>query len=316
MKICVFGGTGFVGSCLAATLAEQGHEVVIPTRNREECKRDLIVLPKLDLVQCDVLSAKSIERVVSGCDVVANLIGILNESGAVTFESVHIEFNRKLAESISRSDVRQVIYVSALNAATGAPSKYLRTKGKAEAIFKEMPGKARRTIIRPSVIFGRGDSFTTLFGKLVDLFPALMLPCPQAQFQPIWVEDLCDLVCRSIGNRDYYDGTFQAGGPETLTLREIIGQICAAKGRRPLVIPLGQGMSYALARTAEMIPFFDMLSRDNCDSMSLPSVCAEENAAERIGTPLMSLGTELGLRFGRTAAVRERMSEIRNAARR
>ena len=228
MKICVFGGTGFIGSYLAAMLAQEGHEIVVPTRNREQCKQDLIVLPRLDLVQCDVLSAKSIDRVIEGCDVIVNLLGILNESGTRTFEAIHIEFNRKLAEALSRQGIKQVIYVSAINASSGAPSKYLRSKGKAEAILKEMPGKARRTIIQPSVVFGRGDSFTSLFCRLVDLFPFLMIPCPDAKFQPIWVEDLSRLICLSVGNRDFFDKTFHAGGPEVMDLRSIVKTIAEA----------------------------------------------------------------------------------------
>ena len=316
MRICVFGGTGFIGSCLAAMLSEEEHDIVVPTRNREQCKGDLIVLPRLDLVQCDVLTPKAIDRAVDGCDAVVNLLGILNESSRHTFEAIHIEFNRKLAESLKRHGVRQVIYVSAIGAATGAPSKYLRSKGKAEGILKEIPATVKRTIIRPSVVFGRGDSFTSLFAKLIDLFPALMIPCPEAKFQPIWVEDLARIICLSLDNRDLFDKTCHAGGSDVLSLISIVRLIAQIKGRRPLLIPLGQNASYLMAKTAELIPFFDMLSSDNCDSMSQPNVCGDGNAGDMIARPLMSLETELRQRFGLRAAARANLSEIRHTARR
>ncbi len=316
MRICLFGGTGFIGSRLAALLAEAGHELVVPARDRERCKRDLIVLPGLDLVQCDVLEPKSIDRVIRGCSVAVNLVGILNEGGRHTFESVHIEFNRKLAEIAARHKVRQLVYVSAINASTGAPSKYLRSKGKAEAIVKSVMGGVRHTIIRPSVVFGAGDSFTALFARLLGLFPVMALPCPGAKFQPIWVDDLARLVAFAIGNRDFHDTVSLAGGPETMDLRAVIDKIAAATGRRRPVVPLGRVPSLILAKTAEMLPFVDMLSVDNCDSMSVPSVCGEQNAAERHLGTLMSLDAELGMRFGHSSASRFRIDELRHQARR
>ncbi len=316
MKVCVFGGTGFIGSALTAMLVRQGHDVVVPTRNREQCKQDLIVLPTLDLVQCDVLSPKSMDRIVEGCDVVVNLIGILNEGGRNTFESIHIEFNRKLVDILPRHNVKQIIYVSAINAASGAPSKYLRSKGKGEVTVKSVGGKVDWTIIRPSVVFGSGDSFTTLFARLVSLFPVMLLPCPNAKFQPIWVQDLVRLICLSIGNREFCGTPLSAGGPEALDLEMITVMIAKALGKSPLVIPLGTGSSYLLAKMAEMMPFVDMLSTDNCDSMSVPNVCTDGNAAAWLDGSLMSLESELRLRLGRTSTSQEHLSEIRHTARR
>lgn len=316
MRICLFGGTGFIGGRLAALLAAEGHELVVPARNREQCKRDLIVLPGLDLVQCDVLEPKSIDRVLDGCSVAVNLVGILHEGRRHTFESIHVEFNRKLTEIAARHKLRQLVYVSAVNASNGAPSKYLRSKGKAEAIVKSVMGGTRHTIIRPSVVFGAGDSFTELFARLLAVFPVLALPCPDAKFQPIWVDDLARLVVKAIGNRDFHDEIVLAGGPEVLDLRAVVRKIAAATGRDRAVLPLGRALSYLMAKLAELVPFVDLLSVDNCDSMSVPSVCGDQNAAEQHIGPLMSLDTELGMRFGHLSASRFHIGELRHQSRR
>lgn len=279
----LFGGSGFIGRRLAKRLVESGRHVIIPTRQRERVKKDLIVLPNTDVAACDPGDGKSMAKLVARSDIVVNLVGILHETGRHTFENTHVEFVRRLADTVSQSDnVRQVVHFSALNAMTGAPSRYLRSKGKGEAFITKV-GRVRWTVIRPSVVFGQGDSFASMFERLMHIVPVMAVPCPDAQFQPIWVDDLAQMTVSCLHNPHCFDKALTAGGPETLRLLEIIRGIMEVGGIRRPVIPLNKGLSRMMAAAMEFTPFLPkMLTRDNVDSMSLPSTCENANDAARI----------------------------------
>ncbi len=279
----IFGGSGLVGRRVARRLVESGMHVIIPTRRRERVKGDLIVLPNVDVVPCDPADSKSMASLVGRADHVFNLVGILHESGRHSFEDVHVEFVRRLTDTISQFDsVRRLVHLSALNAMTGAPSRYLRSKGKGEAFVTKL-GRVRWTVIRPSVVFGRGDRFVGMFGRLLRISPMLAVPSPGAKFQPIWVDDLAEMAAGCLRRPASFDRALCAGGPEVLTLLEIVRLVADAGGTRRPLLPLGKGLSRMVAAGMEFAPLLPrMLTRDNVDSMSLPSVCEGGNDAQEI----------------------------------
>lgn len=295
MRVVIFGGGGFIGRSLAARLAAAGHEIVVPSRDPERAKAALIVLPTARVIPFDPQSPPTIRAAAADCDAVINLIGILREVRRHDFEAVHVEFVRKLVEVCARNAPRHFIQISALNAGPGAPSRYLRTKSGGEAIVRGVAAPTQWTVIRPSVVFGRGDGLITLFDSLLRRFPALPLACAQARFQPIWVEDLAAMIARCVGDCRCYGKILSAGGPRIYTLGEIVKLI--AGRRRRLIIPLNRTLSYLTALAMERIPFITPpLTRDNCDAMSVPSVCARNDAAEMLGE-LRALEAELQTRL-------------------
>ena len=281
--VVLFGGSGFVGRRVAKHLVEAGMHVIIPTRKRERVKTDLIVLPNTDVVSCDPSDSKSMSKLVGRADIVINLVGILHESSRYTFEDIHVEFVRRLSDTVSQADnVRQVIHFSALNSTTGAPSRYLRSKGKGEAFITKL-GRVRWTVIRPSVVFGSGDSFVGMFTRMLRIAPVVALPCPDAMFQPIWVDDLAKMTMACLHNPSCFDKPLSAGGPETLRLLEIVRHVMEVNGIRRPVIPLNKGLSRLMATAMEFTPLLPkMLTRDNVDSMSLPSACVNSNHAAKL----------------------------------
>jgi NADH dehydrogenase len=317
MRAAIFGGGGFIGRSVAACLSAAGWDVIVPTRDRERAKAALIVLPTAQVVPFDPLSPPTIRAAAAGCDVVINLIGILQEARRHDFEATHVEFVRKLVEVCARAGPRHLIHISALNAGPGAPSRYLRTKGNGEAIIREVAPPTRWTIIRPSVVFGRGDGFVNLFAAMLRRFPMLPLACAEARFQPIGVEDLARLIAKCAGDCAFYGETLQAGGPRAYSLGEIAALI--AGKRRRLIVPLNRPLSYLLAWMMEAIPFITPpLTRDNCASMSVASVCARNDAARILGD-LRTLEAELqsrGIGDTDTKNMQRRYDEFRHFARR
>ena len=314
----IFGGSGFVGRRLARLLVEAGHHVTIPTRDRERGKQDLIVLPNTDLVGCDPTNARAVETLCNRADVVVNLLGVLHETSRASFEKIHVDCVRLISDAASRSGrVRHLLHVSAINATPGAPSKYLRSKGKGEALISKLR-RPNWTIVRPSLLFGEGSDFGALVRWQVEHLPVLALPCAAARFQPLYVGDLARLLAESIFDPDTYGKVLIAGGPERLSLREIYEAFQDALGKKRLLVPLPAPISGALAASIELVPLLPpLLTRDNVASMSLPNVCEGDNDAGRLDGGLTSLADFLQagrLRQGRARSLEYR--RFRHGARR
>ena len=317
MRIAVFGGSGFVGRRLTAELCARGHEVVVPTRDRERAKEDLIILPGARAVGFDPDSPASVARALDGAEAVVNLMGILHERRPGDFERVHGEFVRRLVLEC-RGKVRLFAQVSALGAAPAADSAYLRSKAQGERIVRDA-GAMRHVIVRPSVVFGRGDSFATMFAGLARFFPVMVLPCADAKFQPVAVEDLSRMIARAMEDGTLQNRILSAGGPEVFTLREMVEKVLNAAGTSRPIIPLGNSASHAFAAVAEAIPFVNIITRDNWRAMRIPSVCPRKNGggndtATILGMEnLTSLETGLAQMFPRPP---QNFNDFRRRARR
>ena len=296
MRVVVFGGGGFVGRRTVAELCARGHEVVVPTRDRERAKRDLIVLPGARATGFDPDSPASVARVAAGAEVAVNLVGVLHERRNGDFERIHGELVRRLVAEC-RGKVRLFIQVSALGASASAASAYLRSKAKGERVVRDA-GAMRCAVVRPSVVFGRGDSFASMFAALARRLPFLTLPCAEARFQPVAVSDLAKIIAVVAESGAWENRTLSVGGPDVFSLREIVEKTAAAAGHPRPIVPLGDGASYAFAAMMEMIPFVRMLTRDNVRSMRAPSVCPRESgndAARVLGGVRELVPLEVGL---------------------
>lgn len=272
-SVTILGGSGFVGLHLARLLAERGIACCIPTRNRDRAKRELLVLPNVGVVEANVHADADLDRVLAGADAVVNLIGILHETGKQTFQRAHAELPQRVVQSCARVGVKRYLHMSALCADPAGPSKYLRSKGEGEA--NAAAGKAQGidvTIFRPSIIFGRGDSFINLFATMLRFAPLIPLGSPQARFQPVWVEDVVRAMADALSNRATIDQRYDLCGTKVYTLRELVQLTGRAIGCPRLVIGLGSTLSYLQAATMELSPV-KLITRDNVRSMSVDNVC-------------------------------------------
>jgi uncharacterized protein YbjT (DUF2867 family) len=274
-KICIVGGTGFVGRRLAARLSEAGHDIVILTRRRER-HRDLLVLPGLRLVEGDVHAPAFLQREFPGRDTVVNLVGILNEPGrdGRGFARAHAELPGKIAQACRQAGVARLLHMSALHAAPGAPSHYLRTKAAGEEAAHHAGGADLHvTSFRPSVIFGPGDGFLNRFAALLRLAPGVFpLACPDARFQPVYVEDVVRAFVESLDNHKTFAQRYDLCGPKVYTLREIVEYVARLIGKRVCIIGLNDALSYLQAAVMEFAPG-KPFSLDNYRSLQLDSVC-------------------------------------------
>lgn len=272
MQITVFGGTGFLGHTLIAQLINAGHHVIVPVRNRERAKM-LAVQPNVRVEIYDSASDADLRRVMQGSAAVINLIGILHERKRGDFERVHTTFTKRLLSTYGATAGTRFIQVSALGAGEDAPSSYQRSKGAAETAIAA--SRMNWTIFAPSVIFGQGDSFVSMFATILKLTPPfvpLLMPKAGAQFQPVWVNDVARAIVCSVDNPQTYGQRYELVGPKRYSLRDIVKHAGARLGRNPMVISTPPPLSTLQALALELIPGGPLMSRDNLRSMSVDNV--------------------------------------------
>ena len=274
-RILLLGGTGFVGRCIAHVLSARGYSVTVPTRRRERA-RDLLLLPTVEVVERDVHDAATLGGLCEGRDAVINAVGILQSRRGVPygpdFARVHVELPKKVVAACRARGVGRIVHVSALKAASDGPSRYLRSKGDGEAAIRAGEPDIAATILQPSVIFGPGDSFLNLFAGLARVAPLLPLACPDARFQPVFVEDVARAAVDALGDAQSCGKTWQLCGPTVYTLRQLVEYVCRLSGLSRPVIGLSPGLSRLQAGMMELLPG-GLMSRDNVDSMTLDNVC-------------------------------------------
>jgi len=283
-KICILGGSGFVGRHIASRLAAQGHRIVVPTRRRIQA-RELTVLPTVDLVETDIHAPHALEKLFEGTDAVINLIGILHGSPKAFIQN-HVKLPHRVMLACHHAGVPRLLHMSALGADVNSKSFYQHSKGEGERLVLE-PGREHDlavTVFRPSVIFGPGDSFLNLFAELIRLAPVVPLAGGYARFQPVFVDDVAHAFVESLNDPTTFGQAYNLCGPKVYTLAELVELVAARLGLVRTVIPLGNTVSYWMARMMELKPGRKVMTRDNFYAMQVDNVCPAGFPA-RFGTP-------------------------------
>ena len=290
-RICLLGGSGFLGRHVAARLVARGHEVVVLTRARHR-NRDLLVLPTLRLVEGDPLSDSDLASAIAGADADVNFVGIVNEKGrhGSGFHRVHVQIVERALAACRAAGIGRFIQISALKAGANRPSHYLRTKGQGETRVRE--SGLDWTIMQPSVIFGPEDRFINRFARMLRVLPVLPLARAHARLAPVWVGDVAEAVLRALESREAVGQTYQLCGPRVYSLREIVRLAGTVAGHPRPILPLPPTLGRLQALFMQILPG-KPFSVDNFLSLSVHSICES-------GAPgLHSLGiTPTGLENG------------------
>ena len=169
----------------------------------------------------------------------------------------------------------RLLQVSALGAAVDAPSMYLRSKGEAEKLIREQSA-LDWTIFQPSVMFGPGDTFLNRFARLLGAAPGVLpLARPNARFQPVFVDDVVDAILRCLRGGASSRQTYQLGGPQIFTLREVVQLVAKVTGRRRWIAGLPNALGRLEAAVFDFVPGRPF-SSDNYKSLKVDSVCTDD----------------------------------------
>jgi uncharacterized protein YbjT (DUF2867 family) len=221
--IVIFGGSGFVGRVLAKKLTANKIRVKIVTRSKEVAK-DLTVTAGpdfLSVIEWDYKDQEKLEWILSNSDGVVNLVGILAEDKKNSFEKTHVDLTRNLAEKSSKIGIKYFVYNSALAIEKTSDSKYAESKLMAEkALQKYFPNA---TILRPSIIFGKDDNFFGRFKKMIKILPFLpLIGGGNTKFQPIFVDDVVEIIFKSLMSDHYQGKIYEIAGEEIYSFRQLI----------------------------------------------------------------------------------------------
>lgn len=261
--VTIFGGGGFLGRQVAQAVMARGGRVRIAQRDLSTALRvkPLGALGQTQFVAADIRKPASVAHAVQGSDIVVNLVGIL----AGDFDAFHRQGAANVAKAAADAGARALVHVSAIGADAESPSAYGRSKAAGEAAVKAAFPSA--TIIRPSIIFGPEDQFLNRFADLISLFPVIPVISGATRFQPVFVSDVAEAIANAAADPGQHGGkTFELGGPQTLSMKEINGWIAGAIGRtKPLIeVPAGVASLLALLPGGPITrDQLAMLGRDN-----------------------------------------------------
>jgi NADH dehydrogenase len=278
--VTVFGGSGFIGTQIVRALARRGARIRVAVRQPHlaHAMRLMGDVGQVEVVQANVRDADSVARAVQGADAVINLVGLLYETGRQTFQAVHVDAARTLAQAASDAGAR-LVQMSALGADPTSASRYARSKAAGEAAIRDVLPSA--VILRPSIVFGPGDNFFNKFGEMAAASPFLpLIGGGRTRFQPVYVGDLAQAAATVALDPQYAGQTYELGGPGVFSFREILDLIQKETGRRRLYAPLpfaAAGLIGTLCAPFSLTPVAPPLTADQVELLKTDNVVSGQS---------------------------------------
>jgi NADH dehydrogenase len=236
--VTVFGGSGFVGRLVVRSLCKAGWRVRVAMR-RPHLGGDLRMagdVGQVQLVQANVRNRPSIKRALEGAEAAVNLVGILVERGAQSFQGTQALGARNIAQLAAEAGVKRFVYMSSIGADKSSRSHYARTKAAAEASTLEFIPTA--TILRPSIVFGPEDGFFTRFAEMARMTPILPLIGGSTKFQPVYGGDVAAALAAALDRPEAQGKTYELGGPRVYTMKQLLEFITAEIDRPRMLLPI------------------------------------------------------------------------------
>lgn len=253
--VTIFGGSGFVGRHVVRALAKRGYRIRVAVRRPDLAGhlQPLGNVGQISFVQANLRYRKSVDRAVEGADHVINCVGVLFESGRNTFDAVQ-DFGARAVAEAARAAGATLTHISAIGADASSPSRYARTKGRAEAAILETLPEA--IILRPSIIFGPEDGFFNKFASMARFSPFLpLIGGGHTKFQPVYVTDVAEAVARAVEGKIAKGKIYELGGPEVLSFRECLELMLHTIDRKRTLVSLPFGLASFMGSIASMVPF-------------------------------------------------------------
>lgn len=251
--VTVFGGSGFVGRYVVQALARRGWRIRVAVR-RPDLAFHLQPLGKvgqIHAVQANLRFPNSLAHALRDADAAVNLVGILEERGAQGFEAIHHRGAEAVAKAAKNAGLSTLVHVSALGADATSPSHYAQTKAYGEAAVRQtLPGAV---ILRPSVVFGPEDHFFNRFAAMARILPVLPLIAGDTRLQPVFAGDVAEAVALALDGLAEAGQTYELGGPEVASLRQIQEFVLKIIGRRRHFIPLSFGQAKLIAVLSKLL---------------------------------------------------------------
>jgi uncharacterized protein YbjT (DUF2867 family) len=277
--VTIYGGSGFVGRHLVRALAKRGWRIRVAVRRPDLAGhlQPLGVVGQVMPVQANLRFPDSVARAADGASAIVNLVGILYQSGAQRFDAVQAEGAEAVAKAAKKEGAR-LIQMSAIGADKDSKSNYGRTKALGEqAAFA---AKRDAVVIRPSIVFGPEDDFFNRFASLARISPFLpLIGGGETKFQPVFVGDVAEAIAKAVEGGARGGETYELGGPEVKSFRELMEITLREINRKRLLLPLPWTAASIQAFFMEFMPK-PMLTRDQVTMLKTDNVVSEKAARE------------------------------------
>ncbi len=286
--VTVVGGSGFVGRHVVRELAKRGYRVRVACR-RPDLAGHVVPLGspgQVVPVQANIRFPASLAAACDGTYAVINLTGVLFNSGAQSFDALHIFGAEAVAKAAKVAKAQVMIQFSAVGADSTSKSAYARSKAQGEA--KAAAAFQGAMILRPSIVFGPEDNFFNQFAQMARFSPALpLIGGGKTLFQPVFVGDVA-LAVANLVDRGVADGkVYELGGPEQMSFKQVLQFILKTIQRKRLLLPLPFSVASVFGAVAGLLPK-PFLTMDQVESLKTDNVVSE--AAIKQGRTLLGLG--------------------------
>jgi NADH dehydrogenase len=277
--ITVFGGSGFLGRHVVRALARRRFRIRVAVRRPELAGflQPLGGVGQIQAVQANLRYPHSVEAAMRDASLAINLVGILFERGRQRFEAVQASGAGQVALAAAACGAK-VIHVSALGADENSPSAYARSKAEGE---KAVLAAAKDAVIfRPSVVFGPEDDFFNRFAAMARVLPALpLVGGGHTRFQPVYVGDVAEAIAMAAEGKAREGATYELGGPEVRSFRELMEYVLAVTERKRALLPLPFPLAKLQASLLQFLPK-PPLTPDQVELLRADNVVSEQAMAD------------------------------------
>lgn len=253
--VTVFGGSGFVGRHVVRELAKRGYRVRAAMRHPSKAGflRTMGLPGQVEAVYADIRDDESVARALSGASMAVNLVGILYESGKQTFDALQAEGAGRVAWTAKAKGVERLVHISAIGADEDSEAQYASAKAKGEAAVLEAFAEA--VILRPSIVFGKGDGFFNRFAAMAKILPALpLLGGGHTRMQPVYVDDVADAACIALQDTSTSGKVYELGGPRVYSFKELMQIVLSETQRKRLLAPVPWPIARLQGRILGLLP--------------------------------------------------------------
>lgn len=276
MRVTVTGATGYVGSHLVRALLDAGHQVRALARG----ERPGALPPEVSLVRGSVTDAGAVREAVAGQDAVVHLVAIIVQRGSQTYDRVNVEGTRTVVREMEAAGVARLVHLSALGAGPDPAFPYLRSKWEGEEAVRA--SALQWTILRPSVLHGRGAGFFRPIVWSLRWMPVYPLPRGgRTRFQPLAIDDLARCVTASLDGAAI-GASLDLGGPEVIDFRGLV-TACAdflGRKRRMVTVPLWAARPFAYLQERRRDP---LVTNEQLDMVVLDNVAPPASVRDAFG---------------------------------
>lgn len=294
----VFGGTGFLGRRIVRRLLDRGATVCSVSRHPDGRTSEARHRGRLEHRVADILDDDAVREAVRGADAMVNAVSLYAEHGEATFDAIHVEGARRVAEAAAQAGASSLVHLSGIGADRGSRSRYIRCRAEGElAVRKAFPDAS---IFRPSVMFGAGDGFLSTLVTLIRRLPVIPLfGQGMTRLQPVCADNVAEAAARIIDGSRRAQPLYELGGPEILSYRAILREIMNRSGRRRPLLPVPFAVWRGIATAVSPLPApplttgqVALMERDNVADPDAPGLADLAVTA----TPLdQAISRELGI---------------------